>query len=225
MAMNKNHLEGFCGRSGKHTTMKKGYFIVIEGADGCGKSTHAKLLGKYLKEKGYEVVVTREPTRGPIGLAIRDILAGRAKASPSALALFFTADRADHVDTVIKPALEEGKVVISDRYYYSTVAYQSVQGVKTTWISQLNSFVPEPDLVVVLKIESEEALARMSGRQLEVFEVLNFQKKVQEALLNLAYGARSKLSKPGKVWKIISTATPIEQTQEKIRDVVGKYLK
>jgi len=80
-------------------------------------------------------------------------------------------------------------------------------------------------LVIVLKIESEEALQRMSGRQLEIFEVLNFQKKVQQSLLEMAYGGRSKLSKPGKVWKIISTATPVEATQEKIREVADKYLK
>ncbi len=70
-----------------------------------------------------------------------------------------------------------------------------------------------------------EALARMSGRQLEIFEVLNFQKKVQQALLNMAYGGRTNLSKPGKVWKVISTATETEKTQEKIREFVDKHLK
>jgi len=205
--------------------MAKGSFIVIEGADGCGKTTHVKLLAKHLRERGYDVVTTQEPTKGAIGQAIQDVLSGRAKVSPATLTLFFTADRGEHIDTVIKPALDEGKVVITDRYYYSTIAYQSVQGVKTTWISQLNSFVPEPDLVIVLKVESEEALARMSGRQLEIFEVLNFQKKVQQALLDMAYGGRSKLSKPGKVWKIISTATETEETQAKIRDFVDKHLK
>jgi len=204
---------------------KRGFFIAIEGADGCGKTTHAKLLAKHLRDNGYDVVITQEPTRGSIGQAIRDVLSGKMKVSPATLTLFFTADRSEHVDTVIKPALNEGKVVITDRFYYSTVAYQSVQGVKTTWISELNSFVPEPDLVIVLKIESEEALQRMSGRQLEIFEVLNFQKKVQQSLLEMAYGGRSKLSKPGKVWKIISTATPVEATQEKIREVADKYLK
>ncbi len=205
--------------------MKKGKFIVLEGADGSGKSTHARLLSEHLKGCGMGVVVTQEPTKGFIGQAIRMILSGKIKVSPETLTLLFTADRAEHVDKVIKPALEEGKVVISDRYYYSTVAYQSVQGVNEQWISQLNSFVPDPDLVIVLEVASEKALARMSHREKEVFEVLNFQKKVQQKLLNLAYGERNKLSKPGKIWKVFSNAGRVKEVQSKIREFTDAHLK
>ncbi len=204
--------------------MKKGSFIVIEGADGSGKSTHAKLLADHLREEGHRAVLTQEPTHGFIGQAIRMVLAGKIRVSPETLTLLFTADRAEHVDKVIRPALEKGKVVISDRYYYSTVAYQSVQGIGDQWISQMNSFVPEPNLVIVLEVASEKALARMSHREKEVFEVLNFQKKVQQKLLSLAYGERSKLSKPGKAWKVISNADEVGQVQERVREAVAKHL-
>jgi len=204
--------------------MKTGKLIVLEGADGSGKSTHARLLAEYLEGKGKEVVVTQEPTKGFIGQAIRMILSGKIRVSPETLTLLFTADRAEHVDKVIKPALESGKIVISDRYYYSTVAYQSVQGVNDQWISQLNSFVPDPDLVIVLEVASEKALSRMSHREKEVFEVLNFQKKVQQKLLNLAYGERMKLAKPGKVWKVISNVDKLERVQERVREVVESHL-
>lgn len=205
--------------------MQKGKFIVIEGADACGKSTHAKLLAEYLKKKGDDVVTTQEPTKGLIGHTIRTILSGEVKVSPAALTLLFTADRAEHVDNLLKPALEAGKTIISDRYYYSTVAYQSVQGVDEHWISDLNSFVPEPDLVIILEIKSEEAMARISDRRKEVFEVLHFQKKVQEKLMNMARSSGMGLSKPGKVWEIVINSDGVDEVQEKIRAVVDKHLK
>ncbi len=204
--------------------IRTGKLIVLEGADGSGKSTHAGLLAEYLEKRGYKVVLTQEPTNGFIGQAIRMILSGRIKVSPETLTLLFTADRAEHVDKVIRPALENGGIVISDRYYYSTIAYQSVQGVSDNWISQMNSFVPEPDLVIVLEVASEKALARMSHKEKEVFEVLNFQKKVQKKLLSLAYGERTKLSKPGRIWKVISNAGRVEHVQKRIQEVVDTHL-
>lgn len=202
--------------------MKKGMFIVIEGADGTGKSTHAKLLGDYLKGKGLEVVNTAEPTHSFIGQAIRMILSGKIEVSPTTLALLFTADRAEHVEKTIKPALDEGKVVISERYFYSTIAYQSIQGVNPQWISQINSFAPEPDLVVLLEVEPKDALSRMK-RDKEVFEVLDFQKQVQQRLLDFAY-RRGALAKPGKAWKVVSTSDEQGKVQERIREVVGTHL-
>jgi dTMP kinase len=202
--------------------MKKGRFIVIEGADGTGKSTHAKLLGNYLKEKGHEVVNTAEPTQGFIGQAIRMVLSGKIEVSPTTLTLLFTADRAEHVEKVIKPALDEGKVVICERYFYSTIAYQSVQGINPQWISQVNSFAPEPDLVVLLEVNPEDALSRMN-RDKEVFEVLDFQKQVQQRLLDFAY-KRGTLAKPGRAWKVVSTSEEQEKVQERIREVVETHL-
>jgi len=200
--------------------MKKGLFIVIEGTDGTGKSTHARLLTEYLQAKGFDTVLTQEPTKGPIGQAIRTVLSGETKVSPTALALMFTADRADHVDSVIKPALEDGKAVISDRYFYSTIAYQSAQGVDEKWLAQLNSFAPEPDVVIVLEVPADQALSRINDRKKEVFESIDFQRKVQNNLLKIAE-ERVKLTNRGKAWKVISNSGSQEEVQRRIREFVN----
>jgi dTMP kinase len=204
--------------------MKKGFFIVLEGADGSGKSTHARLLAEYLESKGRDVVVTQEPTKGFIGQAIRRALSGKMEVSPKTLALFFTADRCEHVEQVIRPALAAGKAVITDRYYYSTIAYQAVQGVSPKWVSELNSFVPEPDLVLILKIDTDKALSRISAREKEVFEVRDFQEKVQKNLLDLASGEHKNLSKPGKSWRVVDSNGRPEDVQKKIREAVDEHL-
>jgi dTMP kinase len=204
--------------------MKKGLFIVLEGADGSGKSTHSHLLAGYLLSKGMEVVVTAEPTKGKIGQEIRKILRDEKEASPEELTELFTEDRKEHVEKFITPNIEKGQTVICDRFYYSTVAYQSAQGVDEHWISDLNSFVPEPDLVIVLEIESSEADIRMKDRQREVFEYVEFQEKVQKKLLELAKGGNQNLSKPGKEWVVIQNDDHPEKVQEKIRATVNKLL-
>jgi len=202
----------------------KGTFIVFEGADGTGKSTHVKLLVDHLRAKGLDVILTEEPTKGEIGKEIREVLGGKKEASPKEITELFTKDRKEHVEKVIAPMLEEGKTVICDRYYYSTIAYQSTQGVDKDWISKLNAFVPEPDLVVVITISPEEAQTRMHHREKEVFEVLHFQEKVQAELLALAEGEHKKLSVPGKDWEIVSNVEDLETVQKKIQELVGKKL-
>lgn len=204
--------------------MEKGTFIVIEGPDACGKSTHARLLGEHLESKGRDTIVTQEPTKGPIGQVVREVLSGRLKVSPETLTLLFTADRAEHVENLIEPALRQGKTVVTDRYYYSTVVYQSLQGVDKEWISQLNAFVPEPDLVVVLEVASKEALNRMEGRTREVFEVVRFQKRVQKALLKLAHGGSAELSRPGRAWEVVSSSGEVGKVQARIRKAVEGHL-
>lgn len=202
----------------------KGLFIVLEGPDGSGKSTHSKLLANYLESKGLEVVTTAEPTKGPIGQKIREILNGKEHVSAEELTQLFTEDRKEHVDTLIIPALESGKTVICDRFYYSTIAYQSAQGVHEDWISEMNSFVPEPDLVIVLEIDPEEADTRMVGRTREVFEYIEFQTKVQQNLLRLANGENKHLSKPGKTWVIVKNDTDKDIVQQRIRAAVDAIL-
>jgi len=204
--------------------MAKGKLIVLEGADGTGKSTHARLLSEHLLARGYNTVITEEPTKGEIGGFIRKILSGSKKVSPETLALLFTADRAEHIENVIKPAIDSGKIVITDRYYYSTIAYQSVQGLSQKWLSEINSFAVDPDIVIVLEIESQEALNRMNRETKEVFEYLDFQKKVQKALLGMANGGNKALSRPGKAWAVISTSAPREEVQKKIASFVDSKL-
>ncbi|WP_297513865.1 dTMP kinase [Thermococcus sp.] len=173
-----------------------GIFIVLEGIDGAGKSTQAKLLKLWLEERGYEVVLTKEPTDTPFGKLIRKLVltGGRegiidgAKISHEAEALLFAADRAEHVDKLIKPALESGKVVISDRYFYSSLAYQWARGLDLEWLIDLNRFAIRPDLVLLLDLPVKESMKRIRTRSIktEFDKIVELQKKVRENYLKLA---------------------------------------
>ena len=173
-----------------------GVFIVLEGIDGAGKSTQAKLLKLWVEEKGYEVVLTKEPTDTPFGKLIRRLVltGGRegiidgAKISHEAEALLFAADRAEHVDKLIKPALESGKVVISDRYFYSSLAYQWARGLDLEWLIDLNRFAIRPDLVLLLDLPVKESMKRIRTRSIksEFDKIVELQKKVRENYLKLA---------------------------------------
>jgi dTMP kinase len=178
-------------------------FIVFEGVDGCGKSTHAKLLAEWLKEAGKSVLLTAEPTQGKIGHVIRQILSGAQEVDPRTLALLFTADRCEHVKE-IRAAQEEGKIVISDRYYYSTVAYQSAQGLGREWLLEINKFDLKPDLVLLLDIAPAAAEARAASG--EIFENKEFLGKF-------------------RTLKIIDSSRPKEAVQADIRALVERILK
>ena len=105
--------------------MKKGLFITFEGGDGCGKTTQIKLLDEYLRSKGYKTLLTREPGSKGLGIKLREILLNYdGDVSPTCESFLFLADRAQHVDCIIKPALEEGVIVLCDRHTDSSVAYQ-----------------------------------------------------------------------------------------------------
>ncbi|MEW6386390.1 MAG: dTMP kinase [Thermodesulfobacteriota bacterium] len=163
--------------------MGRGFFIVLEGIDGAGKTTQARLLGRALKERGYRVVLTREPSAGPQGVKLRRYLRGPSRhLKPAEELEMFLADRREHVREVIKPALAAGSLVISDRYYYSSVAYQGALGIDPAAILALNqAFAPEPDLVVVLTLPVPAALARRSqgrGAPLQVSETSDYLEKV-----------------------------------------------
>ena len=106
--------------------MNKGLLIVFEGIDGTGKSTQMSLLARYLRENGFTVIETREPTNGQFGQQIRALYTNRNGVSPEQELELFLADRQEHVDNVLKPALQEGKIILCDRYFLSTAAYQGV---------------------------------------------------------------------------------------------------
>ncbi|WP_457741403.1 dTMP kinase [Thermococcus sp.] len=172
-----------------------GTFIVLEGIDGAGKSTQAKLLKIWFEEKGYEVVLTKEPTDTAFGKLIRRLVltGGRegiidgAKISHEAEALLFAADRAEHVDKLIKPSLEAGKIVISDRYFYSSLAYQWARGLDLEWLIDLNRFAIRPDLVVLLDLPVKESMKRLKSRSIksEFDKIYELQRKVRENYLKL----------------------------------------
>jgi dTMP kinase len=144
---------------------KRGVFLALEGIDGCGKSTQAELLASALRARGLEVVLTCEPTDSPLGRQIREYFQGSDRyLSPKEELNLFMADRREHVAGVIEPALAEGKIVICDRYYYSSVAYQGALGLDPDRILAQNEVMAvRPDLTVVLTLPVAQALARLSG--------------------------------------------------------------
>lgn len=166
----------------------KGQFIVLEGPDGSGTTTHAKLLAEALAKDGRDVVLTAEPTDSPIGRFIREQLQKKTIESPSALQLLFCADRAWHIEKVIKPALAAGKTVISDRYVISTLIYGEALGLDPDWLVRVNTPFLEPDIMMIALPPLHVCLERIRKRkQLDVFENSPFQKKVYD--LYEKYGA------------------------------------
>jgi len=139
-------------------------FIVIEGIDGTGKSTQAKLLGKWFEVHGREVVLSREPTDGPWGRKLRES-AATGRLDPAVELEYFLNDRRQHVEDLIRPALAAGKVVILDRYYFSTMAYQGARGFDPAEIRRRNeAFAPVPDHLFILDLEVDTALIRIGSR-------------------------------------------------------------
>jgi dTMP kinase len=171
----------------------RGLFIVFEGVEGAGKGTQMELARRYIQSKGRDVVVTREPGGTGFGDRLREIILDPAtgKVHPRAEALVFAAARTQLVATVIRPALDEGKVVLCDRFVDSSVAYQGfARGVGEQDILTLNAWATEslfPDLVVLLHIEPEEGLRRAgeSPDRIEA-EELAFHAKVADAYLKIA---------------------------------------
>ena len=155
--------------------MSSGRFIVLEGIDGAGTTTQCSLLAKRLRKDGLAVRTTREPSDGPVGTTIRQILAGRIVGSGgrapgwATMALLFAADRMDHVEAEIEPFVAQGGVIISDRYDASSLAYQSVssgRGGESTveWIRTLNKNARRPDVTIVLDVPAEVAVTRREAR-------------------------------------------------------------
>jgi len=161
----------------------KGIFIVFEGIDGSGKSTHIRKLAKELRSIGHVVIETAEPSKDEIGSFIRRYARRNDGRLPVEVeALLFAADRRMHLKNVVLPALEKGHIVISDRYLHSTLAYQGALGLEGNWIRELNRFAIKPDLTLLLDILPEISLLRMK-RKKTVFEVTDYLSKVRNIYL------------------------------------------
>lgn len=169
-----------------------GVFIALEGGEGAGKSTHANLLERWLSAAGHDVVLTREPGGTAVGAALRAILLDpdTGALSPRTEALVYAADRAEHLDALIRPALTVGSVVITDRYVDSTLAYQGAgRSLPTADLEQLAQIATgglRPHLTVVLDIDPVDGLARAGEPDRIEAEPLDFHQRVRERFLALA---------------------------------------
>jgi dTMP kinase len=161
----------------------KGCFMCIEGLDGCGKTTQAKLLVKRLRKKGFNAVYTAEPSEGEIGNFIKEYCLNCEKRVSSIVeALLFAADRFEHVTKEVIPALNEGKLAVSDRYVYSSLAYQGAAGLDLEWIKKINKHAIRPDLAIFIDVEPETVIQRLKPKK-SVMENLETQRKVREVYM------------------------------------------
>ncbi len=157
--------------------MTKPAYIVLEGPDGGGSTTHAKLLCESLRKTGLDLVQTAEPTTGPIGTMIRTHLRGTGM-PPDALQMLYSADRAWHMSKVVRPALAEGKLVIGERCHLSTLIYGEALGLDVEWLENMNVTFVEPDLTLILMPPFEVCAERLGIRDRDILEGDSFQKKV-----------------------------------------------
>jgi len=206
--------------------MKTGIFIAIDGIDGSGKSEIVKMLHNHLysKHKKYRILTTREPTHGKYGNKIREMLRKEKdpEVSSKKLAELFIKDREWHLKHTILPFLKssgrhELNVVLCDRYYYSTIAFQEAQGMGIKLLLGSNRKFKKPDMALILDSEPLLALKRIAHRQKEKFEQLDFMKKVRENFLRLPRLMNDNI-------KIIDSNRPLSEVFESARQEVDKLL-
>ncbi|HIQ56901.1 TPA: dTMP kinase [Candidatus Gracilibacteria bacterium] len=163
-------------------------FIVFEGPDGSGTSTQAKILAKNLEKKGLKVFTTAEPSKNILGKVLREALQKKYELSPKAFQLLFFADREQHVQNEVLPALARGEIVICERYNWSSIAFGVSEKVERKFLENLSSSFVEPDHTFFMNISAEKSLERvvLRGEKLEHFETSEKLKIVQEVMLNLA---------------------------------------
>jgi len=194
-----------------------GKFFALEGPDGCGKSTQLKMLAEWLESKNFEVKKTKEPTDNPIGKILRKSLEADIDICLESEALLFAGDRAQHVSEEIKPQLEKGNIVITGRYLFSSLVYQSVRGLSEEWIEEINRHAVKPDQTIIVDVPPETGLERVneSGKPDKFEEDMKMQKKVREKYLELA---------EEKGLPIIDGTLTKEKVHEKIKEEVEKVL-
>jgi dTMP kinase len=195
---------------------KRGFFICVEGLDGCGKTTQAKILVRKLRKTGYNTVYTAEPSRGKIGRFIkRYCLHGGRRVSSIVEALLFAADRYEHVESEIIPALKDGKIVVSDRYMYSSLAYQGAAGLSLDWIRRVNEHAVTPNLAIFIDVEPDTVIQRLKPKK-SVMENLETQCKVREVYM--------KFVENGELVKVDGNRSK-EKVAEEILSIVLNSLK
>ena len=160
--------------------------INLEGIDGCGKSTQSQFLMDEFEKNNEKTILLKEPTNGKYGQKLWEMLSGKIEATTEEILELFVMDRKEHVEQKINPALNEGKIVLMDRYYYSTMAYQAAAGIDVKRIRKDNEFAPKPDIVLVFDLPADLAMKRVRGHSVaDVFEKEEHLEKVRKAYLNL----------------------------------------
>lgn len=211
--------------------MKNNLFIALEGIDGSGKSTQMKLLSEKLNSIGHKVYTTFEPTDSPIGSIIRNIMKGRINADHRTIAGLFVADRLDHllneVNGIIKK-LDEGYTVITDRYYFSSYAYQGIH-MDINWVIEANSMSAEilrPDINIFIDVPPEISMQRLSDdrNMMELYETLenlhnvrekyleSFEKLKHEESIFITNGNRSFEAISNDIWKEIEKVPKLQKS-------------
>lgn len=202
--------------------MSKGFFITFEGADGCGKTTQLQLVKQYLEEKGFDVVTTREPGAKGLGVKIRELLLHYdGDVAPMCEAFLFLADRAQHVEQLVKPAVDSGKIVLCDRHIDSTIAYQGYGRGKDidelTYLNNLATGGIKPDLTLVFDVSTEISQSRVGDEKDRMESAgVEFHKKVRNGYLEIAK------NEPERV-KIINANNSIEQVFEDTKKTLNDF--
>ncbi len=203
--------------------MEKGKFIVFEGIDGSGKSTHIKALSKYLTSKGIKCYTTYEPTDSPFGSLIHQCMTGRIETDDKTIAGLFVADRLDHLYNKTNGLLDKinnGITVISDRYYFSSYAYHGAY-MPIDWVINANSLSAQalrPDINIFIDIDPETSIDRLKKRNsLERYEKLE-----SLSLIRQKYFEAFELMKDVERVEIVKSAEDISKTERAIREIVDK---
>ena len=199
-----------------------GLFVSFEGGDGVGKSTQVSLLGHHLAALGREVVVTREPGGTPLGLELRQAILHGEDLDPRTEALLYAADRAHHVATLVRPALDRGAVVLTDRYLDSSVAYQGTgRGLGADEVERLSLWAARgllPHVTVLLDLDPAVGLARLTGDPDRLESAgADFHRRTREAFLARA------AQDPGR-WLVLDAAQPAEVVAAQVRERLAPFL-
>lgn len=203
--------------------MKRGLFITFEGADGCGKTTQLNLLKKYLEDKNYEVVLTREPGGKGLGEKVRDILLNYdGEVSDRCESFLFLADRAQNIDMIVNPAVDAGKIVLCDRHTDSTVAYQGYgRGLDIEQIIMLNNLATndkKPDLTFVFDVDVETSMKRVGNEKDRMESAgMEFFNRVRQGYLEIAK------QEPDRI-KVIDSTKSIDEVFEQVITIIKNYV-
>jgi len=194
-------------------------FIAFEGLDGSGSSTQSRLLMEKLEANGHPVLLTKEPTSGsPIGKLIREVLQHKWDCSPEGLQLLFCADRAEHLKNEIEPALKNGQIAITDRYFFSTIAYGSLAVPDMQWLKTLNKRFRVPDITFLFRLDPKICIERIHGRgsSFELFE--------QHEKLEIIWQNYEKILRQYQNIFVVDASKTVEEIAESIWDIVSKFL-